>query len=97
MRRCLAAGANSAPKTFSGKTPAIFAAEFGRATIFEMRLKCAAYEIGRSELTEAYKLARDSAESFKAKRKAYVMEGYEIAGRKGFQRIATLALEALGE
>lgn len=93
----LAAGANPTLQTVSGKTPALFAAEFGRATIFEMRLTCTAYEVGRSELKEAYKLARDSAEDFKAKRKAYAIQGYEIAGRKGFQRLAELASRALDE
>lgn len=89
----LAAGANPTLQTFTEKTPAIFAAEFGRATIFEMRLACTAYQMGRSELKEAHKLA----EGFKAKRKAYAIQGYKIAGRKGFQRIAALALEMLGE
>lgn len=93
----LAAGANPTLQTVSGKTPALFAAEFGRATIFEMRLTCTAYEVGRSELKEAYKLARDSAEDFKAKRKAYAIQGYEIAGRTGFQRLAELASRALDE
>ncbi|MBE1298233.1 ankyrin repeat domain-containing protein [Phycobacter azelaicus] len=93
----LAAGANPTLKTFSGKTPAIFAAEFGRATIFEMRLACSAYQMGSSELEEAHKLAQESAEDFKAKRKAYAIQGYEVAGRKGFQRIAALALEMLDE
>ncbi|MFX0547348.1 ankyrin repeat domain-containing protein [Roseovarius sp. S1116L3] len=87
----LAAGANPTLQTFSGKTPAIFAAEFGRATIFEMRLACTAYEMGGSELEEAHKLAQETAEGFKAKRKAYAIQGFEIAGRKGFQRIAELA------
>jgi len=93
----LAAGANPTLQTVSGKTPALFAAEFGRAAIFEMRLTCTAYELGRSELKEAYKLARDSAEDFKAKRKAYAIQGYEIAGRTGFQRLAELASRALDE
>ncbi|MEG3662029.1 ankyrin repeat domain-containing protein [Celeribacter halophilus] len=93
----LAAGANPTFQTVSGKTPAIFAAEFGRATIFEMRLACSAYQMGSSELDEAHKLAQESAEDFKAKRKAYAIQGYEIAGRKGFQRIAALALEMLDE
>jgi len=72
-------------------------AEFGRTTIFEMRLKCTAYEIGRDELKRAYELAQESAENFKAKRKDYAIQGYKIAGRIGFQRIAALALDALGE
>jgi hypothetical protein len=93
----LAAGANPTLQTFTGKTPAIFAAEFGRATIFEMRLAFKAYKMGRNELMEARKLAQESAENFKAKRKAYAIEGHEIAGRRGFQRIATLTLEALDE
>ena len=93
----LAAGANPTLQTYTGKTPALFAAEFGRATIFEMRLTCTAYEISRSELEEAHKLAQEAAEDFKAKRKAYAIQGYEIAGRKGFQRIAALALEMLDE
>lgn len=93
----LAAGANPTLKTFSGKTPAIFAAEFGRATIFEMRLACTAYQMDRSELEEAHKLAQETAKNFKAKRKAYAAQGYEVAGRKGFQRIASLALEMLDE
>lgn len=93
----LAAGANPTLQTFSGKTPAIFAAEFGRATIFEMRLTCTAYEIGRDELKKAYELAQDTAENFKARRKDYATQGYKIAGRKGFQRIAALALEILEE
>ena len=93
----LAAGANPTLQTFTGKTPAIFAAEFGRATIFEMRLACTAYQMVRSELKEAHKLAQYSAENFKAKRKAYAIQGYEIAGRQGFQRIAALALEILDE
>ncbi|MFU1683092.1 ankyrin repeat domain-containing protein [Phaeobacter piscinae] len=93
----LAAGANPALQTFAGRTPAILAAEFGRATIFEMRLACTAYEVGRSELEEAYKLAQDTAEDFKAKRRAYAIQGYEIAGRKGFQKIASLALAVLDE
>lgn len=91
----LAAGANPTLQTVSGKTPALIAAEFGRATIFEMRLTCTAYEVGINELEEAYKLAQDSAENYKAKRKAYSIQGYEIAGRKGFQRISVLALERL--
>lgn len=91
----LAAGANPTFKTFSGETPAIFAAEFGRATIFDMRLACSTYRIGRSELEEAHKLAQEAAKNFKAKRKAYSVQGSEIAGRKGFQRIAALTLEAL--
>lgn len=91
----LAAGANPTLKTFTGKTPAMFAAEFGRATIFEMRLACSAYQMGSSELDEAHKLAQESAEDFKAKRKAYAIQGYEIAGRKGFQRIADLARDRL--
>lgn len=93
----LAAGANPALQTFSGKTPAIFAAEFGRAKIFEMRLACTTYEIGQGELTAAYILAQEAAKDFKAKRKAYAIQGYEVAGRKGFQRIAALALEMLDE
>ena len=93
----LAAGANPTLQTYTGKTPAIFAAEFGRATIFEMRLACTAYQMGRTELEEVHKLAQESAENFKAKRKAYAIQGYEIAGRKGFQRIAALALEMLDE
>lgn len=91
----LAAGANPTLKTFSGKTPAIFAAEFGRAPIFEMRLACTSFQMGRSELEEAHKLAQDATENFKAKQNAYAIQGYEIAGRKGFQRIAALTLEAL--
>jgi hypothetical protein len=98
----LAAGANPTLQTFSGKTPAIFAAEFGRATIFEMRLACSTYQMGRSELEEAHKLAQEAAKNFKAKRKAfaiqrkaYAIQKYDIAGRKGFQRIAALTLEAL--
>lgn len=91
----LAAGANPTLQTFLGKTPAIFAAEFGRATIFEMRLACTAYQIDKSELKEAYKLALDSAKNFKAKRKEYASQGYEIAGRQGFRRIVDLALEKL--
>lgn len=93
----LAAGANPTLQTYNGKTPAIFAAEFGRATIFEMRLACTANQMGRSELEEAHKLAQDSAEKFKAKRKAYAIQGYEIAGRKGFQRIAEMALDMLDD
>ena len=93
----LAAGANPTRLTYAGKTPAIFAAEFGRATIFEMRLACTAYQMDRSELEKAHKLAQESAEDFKAKRKAYAIQGYKIAGRKGFQRIAALALEMLDE
>lgn len=93
----LAAGANPTLQTCLGKTPAIFAAEFGRATIFEMRLACTAYQTGRTELEEAHNLAQEAAEDFKAKRKAYAKQGYEIAGRKGFQRIAALALEKLDE
>lgn len=93
----LAACANPTLQTYSGKTPAIFAAEFGRATIFEMRLACSTYQMGRSELEEAHKLSQGAAEDFKAKRKAYAMQGYDIAGRKGFQRIAALALEMLDE
>lgn len=93
----LAAGANPTLQTVSGKTPAIFAAEFGRATIFEMRLACTTYQMGRSELEETYKLAQQSAVNFKAKRKAYAIQGFEIAGRTGFQRIAALALEMLDE
>lgn len=93
----LAAGANPTLQTYTGKTPAIFAAEFGRATIFEMRLACSTYRMGRSELEEAHKLSQEAAEDFKAKRKAYAIQGYEIAGRKGFQRIAALALEILDE
>ena len=30
-------------------------------------------------------------------RKDYAIQGYKIAGRIGFQRIAALALDALGE
>ncbi len=93
----LAAGANPTLQTYTGKTPAIFAAEFGRATIFEMRLACSTYQMGRSELEEAHKLAQEAAKNFKAKRKAYAAQGYEVAGRKGFQRIAALALEMLDE
>ncbi len=93
----LAAGANPTLQTYTGKTPAIFAAEFGRATIFEMRLACSTYQMGRSELEEAHKLSQEAAEDFKAKRKAYAIQGYDIAGRKGFQRIAALALEMLDE
>lgn len=93
----LAAGANPTLQTYTGKTPAIFAAEFGRATIFEMRLKCASYGIGENEFREAHKLAQDSAENFKAKRKAYATQGYKIAGRKGFQRIVELTSGTLGE
>lgn len=93
----LAAGANPTRQTYAGKTPAIFAAEFGRATIFEMRLACTAYQMDRSELEEAHKLAQEAAKNFKAKRKAYAAQGYEVAGRKGFQRIAALALEMLDE
>lgn len=93
----LAAGANPTLETFSGKTPGVFAAEFGRATIFGMRLKCASYGIGENELREAHKLAQDSAENFKAKRKAYATQGYKIAGRKGFQRIVELTSGTLGE
>ncbi|SHL51722.1 Ankyrin repeat-containing protein [Roseovarius marisflavi] len=70
----LAAGANPTLQTYTGKTPAIFAAEFGRATIFEMRLACTAYQMGRSELGEACDLAQYSAESFKAKRKEYAIQ-----------------------
>lgn len=93
----LSAGANPTRQTYAGKTPAIFAAEFGRATIFEMRLACTAYQMDRSELEEAHKLAQETAKNFKAKRKAYAAQGYEVAGRKGFQRIASLALEMLDE
>lgn len=93
----LAAGANPTLQTYTGKTPAIFAAEFGRATIFEMRLACSTYQMGRSELEEAHKLSQEAAEDFKAKRKAYAIQGYDIAGRKGFQRISALALEMLDE
>ena len=93
----LAAGANPTLQTVSGKTPALFAAEFGRATIFEMRLTCTEYEIGREELMEAHKLAQEAAEDFKAKRKAYAIQGYEIAGRRGFQKISELASRALDE
>ncbi|WP_282118874.1 ankyrin repeat domain-containing protein [Ruegeria atlantica] len=93
----LAAGANPTLQTYTGKTPSIFAAEFGRAAIFEMRMACTAYKMGRSELEEAHKLAQGSAEEFKAKRKAYAIQGYEIAGRKGFQRIAELTLKVLAE
>ncbi|MEC8629821.1 MAG: ankyrin repeat domain-containing protein [Pseudomonadota bacterium] len=93
----LAAGANPTLQTYTGKTPAIFAAEFGRATIFEMRLACSTYQMGRSELEEAHKLSQEAAKNFKAKRKAYAAQGYEVAGRKGFQRIAALALEMLDE
>ena len=92
----LAAGANPTLQTFSGMTPAIVAASFGRATIFEMRLTCTAYEIGRDELKKVYELAQDSAENFQAKRKDYPIQGYENAGWKGFQRIAELSLNALG-
>lgn len=93
----LAAGAKPTLQTYTEKTPAIFAAEFGRATIFEMRLACSTYRMGRSELEEAHKLSQEAAEDFKAKRKAYAIQGYEIAGRKGFHRIAALALEMLDE
>ncbi len=93
----LAAGANPTLQTYTGKTPAIFAAEFGRATIFEMRLACTTYQIGQDELADAYKMAQKASDNFKAKRKAYAIQGYEIAGRKGFQRIAELALEFLDE
>jgi len=93
----LAAGANPMLETFAGKTSAIFAAEFGRATIFEMILKRTSYRMGKSELKEAYALAQGSADNFKAKRKAYAIQGYEIAGRKGFQRIAELTSGMLGE
>lgn len=93
----LAAGANPTLQTYTGKTPAIFAAEFGRATIFEMRLACSTYQMSRGELEEAHKLSQEAAEDFKAKRKAYAIQGCEIAGRKGFQRIAALALEMLDE
>lgn len=89
----LAAGANPTRQTYAGKTPAIFAAEFGRATIFEMRMACTAYQMGQDELADAYKLAQKAADNFKATHKAYAIKGYEIAGRKGFQRIAELALE----
>lgn len=93
----LAAGANPTLETCAGKTPAIWAAEFGRATIFEMRLACASYPMDRDELTQAHKLAQASAEDFKAKRKAYAIERYEIAGRKGFERIAELTSDMLDE
>lgn len=92
----LAVGADPTLQTYSGKTPAIFAAEFGRAMIVEMRLVCTAYEMGQDELTEAHKLAQEAAEDFKAKRKAYAIQGYEVAGRKGFQRVSQLSLNALG-
>jgi ankyrin repeat protein len=91
----LAAGANPTLQTYTGKTPAIFAAEFGRATIFEMRMAYTAYKMGRDELAEAHKLAQDAAENFKAKRKAYAIQGYEIAGRRGFQKVASVALRIL--
>lgn len=87
----LAAGANPTLRTYEGKTPAIFAAEFGRATIFEMRLACTAYRMSQEELANAHELATVSAQCFKAKRKYYADEGYEIAGKRGFQRIAELA------
>ncbi len=93
----LAAGANPTLQTYAGKTSAIFAAEFGRATIFEMRLACMPYEMGRDELTEAYRLAQNAADNFTATRKAYAIQKLEIAGRSGFQRIAALALEILDE
>lgn len=93
----LAAGANPTLQTYTGKTPAIFAAEFGRAAIFKMRLACSTYQMGRSELEKAHRLAQETAENFKVKRKAYAIQGYEIAGRKGFQKIAELALGMLDE
>ncbi|WP_376871211.1 ankyrin repeat domain-containing protein [Albirhodobacter sp. R86504] len=93
----LAAGANPTLETCAGKTPAILAAEFGRATIFGMRLVCAAYPMGRNELTQAHKLAEASAEDFNAKRKAYAIAGHDIAGRKGFERITELAFNMLDD
>jgi hypothetical protein len=91
----LASGADPTLQTLSGMTPAIFAATFGRSTIFEMRLACTTYQMGSSELEEVHKLAQETAQNFKAMRKTYAMNGYKIAGRKGFQRIAALTLEAL--
>ena len=93
----LAAGANPTLQTFSGKTPAIFAAEFGRAMIFEMRVACTTYPMGESELKEVFDLARYSTENFKAKRREYAIQGYEIAGRRGFQKITELAMGGLDE
>ena len=87
----LAAGANPALRTFEGKTPAIFAAEFGRATIFRHRLRHTIRAMTQEELQEANSIAARNERAYKKVRTAYRMLGVELGGRQAFKEIISIS------
>ncbi|WP_209427890.1 ankyrin repeat domain-containing protein [Pararhodobacter sp. SW119] len=83
----LAAGANPTLSTCEGKTPAIYAAEFGRAQIFQRRLAHLARPVTEEELRKAREIAVRNANAYKAYRSEYRRHCVELSGRSAFKEI----------
>lgn len=83
----LDAGANPALETCEGKTPAIFAAEFGRAQIFQYRLGHRLRFMSEKELCAAQGIAAWNEKRYKALRGEYRRKGVELGGRPAYREI----------
>lgn len=83
----LDAGANPTLETCEGKTPAIFAAEFGRAQIFQYRLGHRLRVMSEKELCAAQEIAASNEKRYKALRGEYRRKGVELGGRPAFREI----------
>ena len=81
------AGANPTLRTFEGKTPAIFAGEFGRAQIFRRRLADRVRPISETELREVRDIAARNEKDYKTARKTYRQRGVELGARPAFKQI----------
>lgn len=87
----LDAGANPTLRTVEGKTPAIFAAEFGRAPIFQHRLAHRLRPVTKEELRLAYTIAARNERDYKKALSSYRECGVELGCRSAFMEIMALA------
>ena len=83
----LEAGADPTLRTCAGKTPAILAAELGRATIFKRRLEHAGRQMSEEELQEARRVAAHNERLFKKVGAAYAKQGVKLGRRNSFKAI----------
>lgn len=81
------AGADPSLTTCEGKTPAVFAAEFGRATIFKFRLAQSTRPFTEVELKEALNLATRNKSGYRRVRAEYRGQGVTLGDRSAFKEI----------
>ncbi|MEY8838927.1 ankyrin repeat domain-containing protein, partial [Cribrihabitans sp. XS_ASV171] len=92
----LEANVDKSLRTVEGKTPAIFAAEFGRARIFQ-NLLAHHLTMPEWELRAAHSIAARNEKHYKKVRADYGREGVELGGRSAFKEIITACSKRLGD